>query len=73
MRAFLDISQALPSPEDYGEKKRDEPVPINDDVERVRRYVLNSVNSACQISPFLQSASRFPVYECGFYPTLWMP
>ena len=35
--------QALPSPEDYGAKLKDKPVPINEDVERVKRYMLLDV------------------------------
>ncbi|XP_073250932.1 microsomal glutathione S-transferase 1-like [Porites lutea] len=63
--AFYRIkNKALPSPEDYGEKKRDEPVPINDDVERVRRAHLNDLEN---IPTFLIIALLFML--AGLCPT----
>ena len=50
--------EAFPSPEDYGGKSRDKPVPKNEDVERVRRYshIFLSTRIACMVYLFIYSA-----------------
>ena len=47
--------EAFPSPEDYGGKSKDKPVPKNEDVERVRRYshIFLSTRIACMVYLFI--------------------
>jgi len=50
--------KAFPSPEDYGGKSKDKPVPKNEDVERVRRYshIFLSARIACMVYLLIYSA-----------------